>query len=185
MYQICSYDIKLTLAFQLVGVRLPTSSAVGLAMKATQPGQLTQVETFLTLLVQIWHISVYACVCVHVVYLVKKTMIWDRISEQIWVQIQVVETATNATTGRTQKTHTTASGAVTMGSVWTMQVPPERASLYSPSQCKWKIHLMKLSKIRPGSFSCGSCSTSGTRRYGSSGTVKRFCLKRLCCLFYR
>lgn len=32
------------------------------------------------------------------------------------------------------------------------------------------------SDIRPGSFSCGSCSTSGTRRYGSSGTVKRFCL---------
>ena len=32
------------------------------------------------------------------------------------------------------------------------------------------------SDIRPGSFSCGSCSTSGTRRYGSSGTVKRSCL---------
>ena len=28
--------------------------------------------------------------------------------------------------------------------------------------------------ICSGSFSCGSCSTSGTRYYGSSGTIKRF-----------
>ena len=31
-----------------------------------------------------------------------------------------------------------------------------------------------VSSIWAGSFSCGSCSTSGTRYYGSSGTIKRF-----------
>ena len=48
--------------------------------------------------------------------------------------VQDVEIATNATTGRMQKTLTTASGAATMGSVWTMQVWTNIWNLYQASE---------------------------------------------------
>ena len=52
-------------------------------------------------------------------YILVLTLIFKSIQS---IFFQDVETAMNVTTGHMLKTHTTASGAATLGSVWTMQV---------------------------------------------------------------